>query len=649
MIQDILKKLGKDNATNRNILEQAINDSLKEQNGEIKTHLLSLELGQYLEEDQKKDFVQKTRPETYLKIYALVRDLIQRKELDGALDAIDATLAYIQKLPPPPPPANVSGECTRKQFNSFSEMLIYCTKNPSENCMWVAKDENAFLKLKGYILIEQKKYDKAKDVLELTLKNNPLEVSSYLELFEMCKGKNDIDQGKKYLDLAYENAWYIEDYGRLLRGYGFYYLEKQEYEKAQAYYLTSLMYDSSVDADKYVSNELNIIKEKLGNKFEVKPPAQTARFMSENKLNYLLPQETEVIMMKVLRKLYELKINADKNDPLKSEFMARTIVNYESNFKRVTLNKKELIEIVKTDVYTNSFMYINSLLRYSFKIDKAFKQMPPQNFAKTPETKNILSFLYKTNEKNVVEGFPITILIDKVWEGSSLPNEEQNQKAIDEYLERIKQGGYTINKTTVVTLPLGIKATKIYITKGSENRCTYMFNISQRAFGLVSCQVEHEGDINDSYLTEIVESWDYITYNKTRIAEVLDKAYSGYHSLLLNGGLGKEKMLKFATEIEFMLARIVPIQNKDDAMAEITGRKLVVGYILKELKSGKTRDNIVFDDLLKMLDDEKMLNDYFDTNDEVIGYYTRPAITSDVQTKNTYMLKAKEFILELEK
>jgi len=650
MIQDILKKLGTDKAENRNIIETAINDSLKDDNNPARTHLLTLELGAYLNEDEKPEFFKTTRPQTYLKLYGIVRDLMNRRENEKALEIINATLDYITKQPVVAAPNGVDPNSKRYQFNSFAEMLIYCTKYPKESCLWVAKDESAFAKLKGYLLIEKKQYQEAREVLEHLTTLNPLDLSSILEIFETYKLEGNLDKAFECLNRVYKDVWYIEDYGRMLRGYGFYYLEKGDYEKAQAYYLTSLMYDSSVEADKYVSNELNIIKEKMGAKFQVLPPHETAKFMVKNNLPYLLSQETEVTLMRVLKKLYELKLDADKKDAKQAEFMKATITSFEANLKRVTLNKKELIEVVKTDVYTNMFMYVNSFFRYSFKLDKVFRQMPPQNLAKNEETRNILSFLYRTNDKNLVEGFPITVMVDKIWTAKETPENEKHSDLVDNYVKRLEDGGFKIESRKDLTLEnLGIPATKLVVTKDKETRCTYLFNISPRAFGLISSQVEYDGDINDSYLTEMLDTWDYLTYNSTRIAEILDKAHSGYHSLLVNGAVGTDKLLRFASELEFMLARVVPIQNRNDAIWEITGRKIVVGYILKELKMGVTRENLKFDKLRNMLSGEESIDEYFKNSDEVIGYYTKAALTSDEKTKASYLTSAKDFLLELEK
>ncbi len=649
MIQDILKQLGEDKQTNRNIIEKAINESLKDELNPARTYLLTLELGSYITQEETADFLKKARPETYLKLFGLARDAIAQRDQDKALAIIEATLDYISRQPVPPPPAGTKEDAKRFQFNSFAEMLVYCTMHPSESCLWVAKDECAFLKLKSYILFERSDFTGARLVLEKLIEKNPLDVASMLELNETYKMEKKAEEGLKYLQMAYDNVWFIEDFGRLLRAYGYYYLEKEEYEKALGYYLNSLMYDSSVEADKYVSNELNIIRSKMGDKFKVPAPSETAKFMAENKLPYLIKPETEVTLMKVLKKLYELKMDADKKDHNQANFLKSTITSFESNLKRVTLNKKELIEVVRTDVYTNMFMHVNSYFRYAFKLDKAFKQMPPSRLVKSEETKNILAFLYKTNDKNLVEGFPITIFVDKLWMGKDAPAESDHEKLVEDYSSRITKSGYTITSSKKRMLPVGTPATKLVLTKGEETRCSYVFNISERAFGIVSAQVEYEGDINDSYLTDIVDSWEYLRYNKTQIAEVLDKVYSGYHSLLVNGGISKEKLIKFASEIEFMFARIVPVKNKQDAIWEITGRKLVVGYILKELKTGTTRENLTFDKLRDMLNDDKDLNEYFNIQDDVIGYYTKAALSSPSNTRASYISTAKEFLTELEK
>ncbi len=645
MIKDILKTLAQDKAENRAIIEKAINDCLKDENKETEVHLLTLYLGEYITDEEKETFFKETRPKTFLKLYELANKQMSVKDFDKALQIIEATLEYISSIPQAPAPADSQEEPNRYQFDSFAEMLIYCTKNPKEPCMWVAKDEVAFLKVQSYCLIEKKEFTKAKEVLNKVLAKNPMNVSSYLELFEISKLEKNLEEGITYIEKAYENVWYIEDFARMIRAYGFYYLEKGEYEKAKSYYLLSLMYDSSVEADKYVNNELSLIKEKQGKAFKVPPPAESAKFMAENKLPYLLPASTEVLLMRTLKKLYELKIDAQKANPSKVDYFANIITAFESNLKRVTLNKKELIDVVKTDVFTNKFMYSNKFFRFTFTADKVFRQMPPDKLGNSLETKNILNFLYRANERNLVEGFPITVIIDKICDDKALHLDMAN-----DYIERLKKNGYTVASSKDMNLPLGVPATKIYIEKGKEKRSSYLFKFSPRAFGLVTCQVEYDGDINDSFLLEIVESWRYLEPNKSQLAEVLDKTYNGYHSLMVNGGIGKDKFLKFAAEVEFMLARLIPLKNKVDPLWEVTGRKLVVGYILKQLKAGVGREEFNFDKLRELLTDEKALDEFFNIDDEVIGYYTRPVTTTTAQnTKASYIVTAKEFLNELEK
>lgn len=644
MLKEFLKTLTNNNAQNRQIIESEINKSLKDETKEAEVQLLNLYLGDYLSKDEKEIFFKETRPKTYLNLYNLAGKYISTKDFAQALKIIEATLEYITAQPLPQAPKGMDENVKRYQFDSFAEMLVYSNLNPQEACMWVAKDEIAFLKVKSFCLIELKRYDEAKKVLESIGEKNPLDVSSLLETFEIYKFQKNTKDGYEYLKQAYNKVWYIEDYARLIRAFGYYHLDQGEYEKAKAYYLLSLMYDSSVEADKYVSSELNIIKEKQGDLFKVPPPAESAKFMQENNLPYMLPQLTEVTLMRTLKKMYELKIDAQKNNPEKIAYFEKVINSFESNFKRVTLNKKELIDVVKTDVYTNNYMYANRFFRYTFTADKEFRQMSPEKLNQNPETRNILHFLYRANQRNLVEGFPITVVIDKLFDEKA-----SHEVMAQEYIDRLSKNGFNIAKREDVTLPAGIVATKLYVEKGQEKRTTYVYAIGPKTFGVVSCQVEYDGDINASYLAEIVESWKYLEYSKNQLQEVFDKTYSGYYSLLVNGGIGKDKLVKFATEVEFMLARLVPVKKKEDPLWEITGRKLIVGYILQELKKNISREKFNFDLLREMLNNPEDLDEYFKNADEVVGYYTKAALTSPEETKASYLSCAKEFLIEVEK
>ena len=75
----------------------------------------------------------------------------------------------------------------------------------------------------------------------------------------------------------------------------------------------------------------------------------------------------------------------------------------------------------------------------------------------------------------------------------------------------------------------------------------------------------------------------------------------------------------------------------------------VVGYILQELKKNVSRDKFGFDTLRELLNNPEDLDEYFKNTDEVVGYYTKAALSSPDTTKASYISCAKEFLIEVEK
>ena len=105
---------------------------------------------------------------------------------------------------------------------------------------------------------------------------------------------------------------------------------------------------------------LDILKSKIKNK------EFSGLFYLYGEEEYLKDYYYQSIRKKSVSEMREFNVYEFEGKNLSLNSLENIINSFESNFKRVTLNKKELIEVVRTDVYTNNYMYANRFFRYSF-------------------------------------------------------------------------------------------------------------------------------------------------------------------------------------------------------------------------------------------------------------------------------------------
>lgn len=134
--------------------------------------------------------------------------------------------------------------------------------------------------LHGVILMELKEVEKAFEEFKKSLVWNPVNADTNFEYGEILKLQGNLEE---FLELNRKmaiSAFRRKDVARIHRNIGYYLIEKEEYEEAATYYLYSLNFD---DKSKNALNELNYIKEKLGEAKKVSID-ELVKYSSKNRL-----------------------------------------------------------------------------------------------------------------------------------------------------------------------------------------------------------------------------------------------------------------------------------------------------------------------------------------------------------------------------
>jgi len=146
-------------------------------------------------------------------------------------------------------------------FNNLLEEIYYNHKFKPQKEIRV----NPLIKLEiyllhGYILLEKGKPEQALERLNAGLKFNPLDTRLLFEKGEIYKVLKDMDSYKEITDSCLEYAYNSSDIARCYRNYGFYFIEKEDYEAAISSFIFSTFYEKS----DFVYSELFYIQGKTG-------------------------------------------------------------------------------------------------------------------------------------------------------------------------------------------------------------------------------------------------------------------------------------------------------------------------------------------------------------------------------------------------
>ncbi|MBQ2880614.1 MAG: tetratricopeptide repeat protein [Anaerotignum sp.] len=146
-------------------------------------------------------------------------------------------------------------------FNEFFEELLYSFYNKPQKRIRQANFPFADIYLlHGSLLIEQKRYSEAKEVLKKARRWNPANAKMAFEYMETYKALGDIEHFFELTKETFKYAFTKQDVARCYRNLGFYFIEKELYKEATGCYLLSLQYDKE---NKSAPSELYYIQTKV--------------------------------------------------------------------------------------------------------------------------------------------------------------------------------------------------------------------------------------------------------------------------------------------------------------------------------------------------------------------------------------------------
>lgn len=180
-------------------------------------------------------------------------NLINKKEYKEAKEIL---LEYVEKTKTLYKKNNYS-------FNNLTEFYLFASNfGIKKETYWINLNTSEACRLLGYILIEEKDYDKALEYLKESFKYNPVNVNTFFELSECYKMMKDYDKMKEIIDSLYDYLYNESMLAKYYRNLGFYYIEKENYDLAFSLYLISLEYEFN----QFALSEMMYIRKKLDDK-----------------------------------------------------------------------------------------------------------------------------------------------------------------------------------------------------------------------------------------------------------------------------------------------------------------------------------------------------------------------------------------------
>lgn len=199
---------------------------------------------------------------------------------------------------------------SKTMFQNDKIYNYYTPRNPIEFILLVKDNSEKKIKdlgidfskgycLLGFIDIENKEYDKARENLLNALRWNPYNTEAIFEYAESFKMSGNINQYKKETLNAYNKIYNPNDLARYYRNLGFYNIEMQNWELAKALYLYSIRLENHPNAE----HELIYILQKSNDKTLYKPEESKIILMQNN-----IPTKVDINIFNTLKELYESMI-----------------------------------------------------------------------------------------------------------------------------------------------------------------------------------------------------------------------------------------------------------------------------------------------------------------------------------------------------
>lgn len=179
-------------------------------------------------------------------------------------------------------------ESTKFSFADTVEMWLYISYyKPNKEVYLTEIDNSDFYRTYGKILFELEDYDNALKSFKTSLKWDPVNVATLINISEVYYELKDNKSFLKYIKMALEFATSKEDLAICYRYLGNYYLENENYELSISLY--SLSNDISLnrgkEEKKKLQDKMKFLEEILGSKYKAKTSSELAAILKSNKIN----------------------------------------------------------------------------------------------------------------------------------------------------------------------------------------------------------------------------------------------------------------------------------------------------------------------------------------------------------------------------
>ena len=145
--------------------------------------------------------------------------------------------------------------------NIFEEIIYKEIFKPSKDVRKIPENYTKAYYIYGIILFELKKYNEARKILEKANEYNPVSTDVLFELSETYKVKQEWDGYLRINNDCLKYAYSSKALARCYRNYGFYFIEKTNYDMAAMLFFLSMNYDED---SKMAQSELLYISKKTG-------------------------------------------------------------------------------------------------------------------------------------------------------------------------------------------------------------------------------------------------------------------------------------------------------------------------------------------------------------------------------------------------
>lgn len=179
-------------------------------------------------------------------------------------------------------------ETEYRYFRNFFEHVFYMLKyKPKREIKIKPFYYRDMYNLYGFLLVEIRNLEKAREVLNEAIKCNPVDTGMYFELGETYKIEGNWEEFKKNTDKAFECSYTSENLARCYRNYGFYFVEMENYEAAIAAFVKSTKYQDSTIA----MSEMFYIQQVTGKQVVMDEYFETCDDILENNLISSIPDK----------------------------------------------------------------------------------------------------------------------------------------------------------------------------------------------------------------------------------------------------------------------------------------------------------------------------------------------------------------------